>query len=62
MADITMCEGTDCNLKHDCYRFLAVVSEHQSYFTFTEMPFENPDYCTWYWKLPPKPKTKEDEE
>lgn len=33
MADITMCQGTDCPLKENCYRFLATPSrDRQSYF------------------------------
>ncbi len=35
MADISMCEGKDCNLRETCYRFTAKPSEYQSYFTPT---------------------------
>jgi hypothetical protein len=31
--DITMCKGTDCPLKENCYRFTAIANEYmQSYF------------------------------
>jgi hypothetical protein len=33
MPDITMCEGKDCPLKEDCYRYTAIPNEYrQSYF------------------------------
>lgn len=38
MPDITMCEGKDCPLKENCYRFKAEPSEYrQSY--FVEIPY-----------------------
>ena len=33
MPDITMCEGTDCPLRDNCYRYTATPTpERQSYF------------------------------
>jgi hypothetical protein len=45
MPDITMCEGVDCPLKNDCYRFTASPSEfRQSY--FMGIPFKQVDgFC-----------------
>lgn len=36
MADITKCPGTNCPVKHKCYRFTAPNSEQQSW--FAEIP------------------------
>ena len=54
MQDITMCENRRCPLKGNCYRFLAIPQEYQSYAIFecldTEESFEyipiyaEPDY------------------
>ena len=49
MADITMCEGKDCNLKESCYRYKAKANEYrQSY--FTESPIKN-GKCEMYIKI-----------
>ena len=49
MADITMCRGTDCPYKSDCYRFTATSNPwRQSY--FTEIPLDNEGNCKEYWK------------
>jgi hypothetical protein len=49
MADITMCEGTNCPLRHNCYRVNAIPNEfRQSY--FTELPYDkNKGKCNEYW-------------
>ena len=47
MADITKCKGTNCPLKEGCYRFLAMESLRQSY--FTDVPFKD-GKCEYYWK------------
>ena len=51
MADITMCEGTNCPLKENCYRFNAESNDlYQSY--FTEVPFDKKtNDCEYYWKI-----------
>lgn len=33
MADITMCKGTGCKFKQQCYRFRAIPGKYQSYFS-----------------------------
>lgn len=55
MADITMCEGINCPLKENCYRFTANKNEiYQSY--FVEVPYnEKKDgKCEYYWNNIPK--------
>lgn len=46
MADITMCSGENCNLKDNCYRYLASPSNRQSY--FAEKINESFDNCKQY--------------
>ena len=48
MADITMCEGLDCPVKEDCYRFNAKADEYQCY--FLEPPYDKEKKkCDYYW-------------
>jgi len=48
MPDITKCEGTDCPLKENCYRFIATDSEYrQSYF---ETPPIKDGKCDEFWE------------
>ena len=51
MADITMCNGTNCPKKEECYRFTVQANEYrQSY--FCEVPFkivENKFTCEMFW-------------
>ena len=56
MPDITMCLGTNCVIKEDCYRYKATPDEYlQSY--FSEVPFNKNmefkgtrrSYCEYYW-------------
>lgn len=56
MADITMCEGKDCPLKENCYRFKANVNEiYQSY--FVEIPYnKEKQECEEFWKRETKLK------
>lgn len=52
MPDITMCKGTNCPKKNECYRFLATPSEYrQSY--FIDPPYEK-DKCGEFWNVVPK--------
>lgn len=43
MPDITMCKGTDCPLKENCYRFTATPGEWQWQSWFAEPPIEGED-------------------
>lgn len=60
MADITMCFGSGCPLKEQCYRYTAKPDEYQSY--FVGLPYlqlvddngeiiDNPDpyKCKQFW-------------
>ena len=54
MADITKCEGKDCPLKGNCYRFTALSSDMwQSYFVETPYNKETKE-CEYLWKLKEK--------
>ena len=47
MSDITMCFGTDCPIKENCYRYTATANEYrQSY--FTNPPYKK-DKCDYFW-------------
>jgi len=47
MPDITMCKGTDCPQKENCYRFTANPNEYrQSYFM---TPPIKDSKCEYYW-------------
>jgi len=46
MADISMCSGDGCQVKHTCYRFTAKPSEYQSYL-IPPAPIEN-EGCEYY--------------
>ena len=46
MPDITMCEGTGCPVKDECYRFTASPSDYQSY--FVDPPIKD-GKCEMYW-------------
>lgn len=44
MADITMCEGTGCKRKEECYRFTAKVNEHRQTY-FEQVPLNADGSC-----------------
>lgn len=46
MPDISMCQEEQCELKNNCYRFLAKPSYYQSYFK----PPKIGKKCEFYWK------------
>lgn len=47
MADITKCEGANCPIKENCYRYTAKANEfRQSY--FTDPPIKD-GKCEMYW-------------
>ena len=47
MSDITKCDGTDCPMKENCYRYTAVANEYgQS--TFVTPPIKD-GKCEMYW-------------
>ena len=52
MADITKCEGNNCPVKSNCYRYTALEDKfRQSYFVTTPIEINNNIYsCKRYWK------------
>ena len=48
MADITMCKGTGCPFKEDCYRYTANKGEYQYYFVNVPYNKEAED-CHEFW-------------
>jgi len=49
MADITKCEGKDCPLKENCYRYTAEPSEYSQAY-FTEPPIKD-GKCEYYLEI-----------
>ncbi len=62
MADISMCEGTDCPLKENCYRYKATPCPiYQTY--FVEVPYDHEtNDCQYFWDRQPKPVSKKEED
>lgn len=54
MADISMCQGIDCSLKEKCFRYKAIKSIRQLYFT----PEIENDECLDYWPIDENMKLK----
>ena len=54
MADITMCNGTGCQVKDACYRYTAPVNEHrQSYFIDMPLYYDHDtgmESCDHFWE------------
>ena len=46
MADITMCSGTNCPRKKECYRFTAQANEYRQSW-FCEPPFKIAENKFW---------------
>lgn len=49
MPDITKCNGGNCPIKNDCFRYWSKPSAYQSY--FENPPYKN-DECDHYWFVP----------
>ena len=50
MPDITMCNGHNCPIRVNCYRYTAIPSDRQSYFLETPIRIENGKLkCDHYW-------------
>lgn len=48
MPDISKCNGIDCPLKNNCYRYIAIASEYQAY--FMHPPYdEEKNECKYFW-------------
>ena len=48
MPDIAMCEGGECPIKENCWRYMAPADRWQSY--FGTPPF-NEDGCEYFWDM-----------
>ena len=48
MPDISKCEGGDCPLKKNCYRYISADSMRQSY--FVDPPYIG-DECDMFWGI-----------
>lgn len=54
MPDITMCLNDKCQIKNDCYRFMATPDRYQSYSFFGK---DQEEKCDYFWKMK---RSKED--
>ena len=56
--DIAKCEGTNCPLKTDCYRYTAQAGTIQDW--LMEIPYKNGE-CSFFWKdIPNLPHIEEE--
>lgn len=46
MVDISKCEGHDCPMKHNCFRFTSTPSKWQSY--MAEIPYKDGECDSYY--------------
>lgn len=53
MPDISMCSSHTCTQKHTCFRYLAKLSDYQSYGGFVQRrdPVTGQWSCTHYWPV-----------
>lgn len=50
MPDISLCSGTNCNLKENCYRYKSTPKPFwQSY--FSNPPLEEDGSCKYFWQI-----------
>lgn len=49
MADIMMCDGTNCKDKRSCYRYTATPNIYQSYMANNPNKDFNKETCRYYW-------------
>ena len=49
MPDISMCNGTNCPLKEECYRHKATPSDWQPY--FMESPIKEDGTCDYFMEI-----------
>lgn len=50
MPDISMCPGTDCNIRETCYRYKAKPDQMQSYSNFCDYVSEYED-CEYFLEI-----------
>lgn len=49
MADISMCKGTDCPMKNNCYRYTAKPNEYGQYYLTTVPYNKETSKCLEFW-------------
>ena len=49
MADIMMCNGTNCKDKKSCYRYTATPEDYQTYMATNENKNFDKKNCRFYW-------------
>jgi len=49
VPDITMCDGANCSVKNECYRYRAVPCEFRQAY-FLNLPDKGKD-CDHFWKI-----------
>lgn len=52
MPDFTMCKGTDCPDKQQCYRYTAVPDEHQQSWSSIHKDRKQGEKCTMFMTAP----------
>ena len=50
MPDISMCPGTACTKRNECYRYRATPSEYRQSF-FTIAPMNSDGDCEYFWSI-----------
>lgn len=51
MSDISICEGKDCPLKENCYRYKAVPNPYRQSF-FANIPYDLKEKkCEYFWEI-----------
>lgn len=61
MSDITMCFGTYCEQRDNCYRYVATPSGKQSYFAITPWTmYEGRQVCVEQWPMKEERDDKEE--
>ena len=57
MTDIAKCNNTSCQAKLDCYRFMAIPSEHQYYDSYE--PDKKTKLCSGFYPIGDRVNIKE---
>lgn len=60
MPDITMCTGTDCPIKDNCYRYWAEPSEFRQAYFFNPPYDETNKKCNEKWERKREPQSSRD--
>lgn len=58
MSDITKCNGKNCKLKENCFRYVSKANKYQSYFGNFEELYKD-GRCDYYWEIIPDKKVND---